>query len=353
MSKVLKQKLTVDVAIIGSGPAGIAAAITLKKAGIDNIVVLEREDQAGGIPRHCGHIAFGFKKYKRILTGPQYAQKNIEEALSLGIIIKLKTTVTALGKEGVLSVVSSADGGYEIKAKRVIIATGTREKPRSARFVSGDRVLGICNTGALQGMVYLKNKIPFKRPIIVGTEIVSFSSLLTCRKGGIKPVAMLEKNSRASVRWPIYYGASFFGTRLLLGTSIQKIQGKDRVESVVVKNGDKKLETIECDGVLFTGEFTPESSLVRMSHLEFDASTFSPIVNDQGCCSDSIYYAAGNVHQLNAEEGRNPFFYNAGHAPNAVNISGMCWNEGINVANNIMSDLGACPRTKIETKISE
>jgi len=204
-----------DVAIIGSGPAGISAAITLKKAGVDNIVVLERESEAGGIPRHCGHIAFGFKKYKRILTGPQYAKNNIAEAISLGIKIQLNTTVTALGEGGRLSLVSQ-QGVYELNAKRVLIATGTREKPRSARFVSGDRALGIYNTGALQGMVYLKQKIPFKRPLIVGTEIVSFSALLTCKKGGIKPVAMIEENPKPSVRWPIYYGAHLFGTPLLV-----------------------------------------------------------------------------------------------------------------------------------------
>ncbi len=324
-----------DVAIIGSGPAGISAAITLKKAGVDNIVVLERESEAGGIPRHCGHIAFGFKKYKRILTGLQYAKNNIEEALNLGINIQLNTTVTALGEGGKLSLVSQ-QGISELNAKRVLIATGTREKPRSARFVSGDRALGIYNTGALQGMVYLKQKIPFKRPLIVGTEIVSFSALLTCKKGGIKPVAMIEENPKPTVRWPIYYGAHLFGTPLFLETKINKIIGDQRVEAVILESAQGQKKSIECDGVLFTGQFTPESSLVRMSHIAFDSDTFSPSVNANGQCSDPAYYAAGNVRQLVPEKGRNAYFYTSDNPPNAVNISGMCWDQGGEVALNIL-----------------
>ena len=327
-----------DVAIIGSGPAGISAAITLKKAGIDNVIVIEREAEAGGIPRHCGHIAFGFKKYKRLLTGPQYAKKNIAEALSLGIDIQLKTTVTALGENGKLMLVSK-NGVSELNAKRVLLAMGTREKPRSTRFISGDRALGIYNTGALQGMVYLKNKIPFKRPIIVGTEIVSFSALLTCKKGGIKPVAMIEENAKPSVRWPIHYGAYVFGTKLFLETKIHKIVGDQRVESVILENAQGMQKSIDCDGILFTGQFTPESSLVRMSHIEFNHETFSPNVNELGQCSDPAYYAAGNLRQLPSDEGRNPYFYTAERAPNAVNISGMCWDQGADVATQIIRDL--------------
>lgn len=339
MINIIPQQ-TCEVAIIGSGPAGLAAAISLKKAGINNVVVIERETEAGGIPRHCGHIAFGFKKYKRLLTGPQYAKKNITEAQSLGIDIWLNTTVTALGEGGKLSLVSQK-GIFELNAKRVLIATGTREKPRSARFVSGDRALGIYNTGALQAMVYLKKKIPFKHPIIVGTEIVSFSALLTCKKGGIKPVAMIEENAKPSVRWPIHYGATVFGTKLFLKTKIAKIEGDQRVESVVLENSEGLQQSIKCDGVLFTGEFTPESSLIRMSHLEFDPDTFSPKINNSGCCSDPAYYAAGNVRQLAAEEGRNPYFYVAGSAPNAVNISGKCWDQGVEVASHIKNSLSS------------
>ena len=107
-----------DVAIIGSGPTGLSAAITLKKAGLNNIVVIEREAEAGGVPRHCGHPPFGFKEYKQILTGSKYAKKNVERALKLGINIQCKTTVTKLGKNGKLSL-ATTDGLKTLSAKRV------------------------------------------------------------------------------------------------------------------------------------------------------------------------------------------------------------------------------------------
>ena len=327
-----------DVAIIGSGPAGLSAAITLKKSGVDNIIVIERDDEAGGTPRHCGHPPFGFKEYKQILTGPKYANKNVQRALKLGIEIQCKTTVTNLGEHGELSL-ATPEGLKTLVAKRVLIATGTRETPRSARFVSGDRALGIYNTGALQAMVYLKGKIPFKRPVIVGTEIVSFSALLTCRKAGIKPVAMIEANSKASVRWPIYYSPYLFSTKLLLNSKINKLIGKNRIEAVEIIDGTGQISTLDCDGVLFTGMFTPESSLVRMSHLAFDPKTYSPTVDQQGRCSDPAYYAAGNLRQLPAEEGRNPLYYAKGQAPQAVNVSGFCWDQGRDVAKNLLKDL--------------
>jgi thioredoxin reductase len=327
-----------DVAIIGSGPAGISAAITLKKAGVDNIIVIEREPEAGGTPRHCGHPPFGFKEYKRILSGPSYARKNIERALKLGINIQCKTTVTQLGKEGVLSL-ATPEGLKKLLAKKVLIATGARETPRSARFVSGDRTLGIYNTGALQAMVYLKGTIPFKRPVIVGTEIVSFSSLLTCRKAGIKPVAMIEANNKPRVRWPISVSHYLFAPQLLLNSKIHKLIGKDRIEAVEVINNKGEIKRIECDGVLFTGLFTPESSLVQMSHLAVDPDTFSPKVDAAGRCSDPAYFAAGNLRQLPAEEGRNSLYYASGNAPPSVNVSGFCWDQGREVALHIIQQL--------------
>jgi thioredoxin reductase len=326
-----------NVVIIGSGPAGLSAAITLKQLGFSQIVVLERESEAGGIPRHCGHPPFGFKEYKQILTGPKYATNNVAKALSLGVEIRLNTTVTSLEEGGQLTVTSNT-GLYAINAKRVLIATGTREAPRSTRLTSGDRALGICNTGALQSMVYLKGSVPFKRPVIIGTEIVSFSALMTCKKGAIKPVAMIEEQLRPSVRWPFYYGAAVFGVKLLTNTKLTRIIAKERVQAVEVSSATGKTSQIECDGVLFTGKFTPESNLIRMSHIVFD-NNFSPITDDLGRCSDPAYYVAGNIIQLSPADGRNPWFYTKKRTPNAVNISGICWDQGRQVARNIASDL--------------
>lgn len=311
---------TCDVAIIGGGPTGLSAATELKRIGVKRVVVLDRETEAGGIPRHCGHPPFGILEYKRILTGPTYAKKIVATARDIGVDIWTKTTVTSLGSEGLISLVSP-DGACELKAKKVLLATGTRETPRSARLVSGQRALGICNTGTLQSMVYLKHCIPFKKPIVVGTEIVSFSALFTCKKAGIKPVAMLEESKTADVMWPINYASLLFGVPLFYEHMVVSINGHERVESVHISDKSGKERELQCDGVLFTGNFTPESSLARMSHLRINEITGEPIVDNFGRCSDPSYFAAGNV-----------LF-------KPVKVAGKCWNAGRIAAKWIAKDL--------------
>jgi len=327
-----------EVAIIGSGPSGLSAAIMLKKSGIQRVVVLEREVEAGGIPRHCGHPPFGIREFQRILTGPKYAKKLVEAAQNAGVKIELKTTVTMLGVGGKLSIVSP-EGTKVLTAERVLLATGIRETPRSARFVSGNRALGICTTGALQSMVYLKNRIPFHRPVVVGTEIVSFSALLTCRNADIKPVAILEEKPRPSVRWPIYELTRWFGVQLFLQTEIVNILGNERVEAIRVSDKNGKVREIACDGVLFSGQYTPESSLARISHLTLDPETNSPDVDEYGRCSDPVYYAAGNVVQPRRNQAKVPIFYVDGNQPNPVDDAGQCWSQGRATAKNIVKDL--------------
>jgi pyruvate/2-oxoglutarate dehydrogenase complex dihydrolipoamide dehydrogenase (E3) component len=231
----------------------------------------------------------------------------------------LKTTVTALRPGGLLSL-ATPEGQMELRARRVLIATGARETPRSARLVPGQRAWGVMNTGALQAMVYLKNLVPFRRPLVVGTELVSFSALLTCRRAGIRPVAMIEPNARPTVRWPLHYAHALFGVPLRLNTQIVDIRGDERVRAVRLRDGRGGEEDIACDGVLFTGRFTPESSLARASHLEIDPGSGGPSVDQFGRCSDPLCFASGNLLR-------------------PVEVSFRCWREGIEAARRIWRDL--------------
>ena len=341
MTDPLKNR-SYDVAIIGAGPAGLAAALELKKSGIERVIVLERESEAGGAPRHCGHPPFGIREYRRVLTGPAYAKRLVETAQENQINIALEHTVTKLEPMGKITVVA-AEGIFNLTAKRVLLATGTRETPRSARLVSGDRALGICNTGTLQSMFYLQKMVPFHRPVIIGTEIVSFSALSTCKKAGIHPVAMVEEKSRPTVRWPIYYAANFYKVPLLVSTKIEKIIGDDRVTAVLLKDKNGNIRELACDGILFTGQFTPESTLARISHLKLDDATDSPIIDQFGRCSDPTYYSAGNVQQYHAVGGPSthvPIYYTADNLPQPVDVAGQCWQEGRVTAGWIAKDLG-------------
>jgi NADPH-dependent 2,4-dienoyl-CoA reductase/sulfur reductase-like enzyme len=314
-----------DVAVVGGGPAGLAAATRLRQRGIERVVVLERERHAGGIPRHCGHPPFGMREFKRCLSGPRYAAALVERALSVGAEIRLQTTVVAANQGGHL-LLSTPDGLAEISAKRVILATGVRETPRSARFVSGARPLGILTTGALQAMVYLKQALPFRRPLIVGSELVSFSALLTCRHGGIKPVAMIEQNAKTTAWATSRALPAILGVPLMMNTHLLEILGKGRVSGVRLRDGADIERAIECDGVLFTGRFTPESSLIRMGHLALDPATGGPIVDNFSRCSDPAYFAVGNLLR-------------------PVETAGWCWQEGRDLGDFLFESLrGAEPK---------
>jgi thioredoxin reductase len=310
---------TCDVAIVGGGPSGLAAATQLKALGIASVVVLEREPQAGGIPRHCGHPPFGMREFKRIMTGPVYAEALIQKARMAGVEIFPNTTVVKIHEDGRLTL-STEKGIVEIKAKRVILSTGVRETPRAPRFITGQRPLGISTTGALQSMVYLKNTIPFKRPIIIGTELVSFSSLLTCCKAGIKPVAIIESDDRITARSICRLLPIIFGVPLRLNTSLVEILGKTRVTGVRIKTPTDGVQEIDCDGVLFTGQFTPESSLMRMGNLDIDHASGGPIIDQYGQCSAPNYSATGNLLH-------------------PVETAGWCWNEGVGTAFNVAKSL--------------
>ncbi len=309
----------IDVLIIGGGPAGLSAATELKRLGIAHVVVLDRELQAGGIPRHCGHPPFGMREFKRVFSGPQYAHKLVEAANKAGVEIRNSTTVVEIQAGGQLLLVDPK-GAYTLSAKRIIYATGVRETPRSARLISGSRPLGVMNTGALQSTVYLKHQRPFKHPVIVGTELVSFSAIQTCLHAGIQPRAMIEQNKSISARQPASLYAHFKRVPLHLQTRLLRIDGRTHVEAVTVENADGEQRQIECDGVILSGRFTPDATLARSGHLDIDPHSGGPRVDQFGRCSDPVYFATGNLLR-------------------PVETAGWSWNEGRETAQRVALDI--------------
>ncbi|MFA5123437.1 FAD-dependent oxidoreductase [Zavarzinia sp.] len=313
-----ERTVTCDVAIVGGGPAGLGAATELIRLGVERVVVLEREAKAGGIPRHCLHSPFGLREFGRLMRGPAYAECLADTAARAGAEIRLGATVTALEPGGSLAAVDHA-GPFRVEARRVLLATGAREASRAARLVTGARPLGIVTTGALQAMVHLKKRKPFERPLVVGSELVSFSALLTCRSAGIRPAAMIEAGPRTVARWPSRLLPLALGVPLLFESRITAIRGTTRVESVDILQG-RRQRTIECDGVLFTGAFLPEASLARLGPLAVDRGSGGPSIDQFGRCSDGAYFAAGNLLR-------------------PVETAGQCWREGVRAARAIAADL--------------
>jgi NADPH-dependent 2,4-dienoyl-CoA reductase/sulfur reductase-like enzyme len=189
-----------------------------------------------------------------------------------------------------------------MNAKHILVATGTRETPRSARLVGGSRPQGVMNTGALQQHVYLHDNRPFARPVIIGSELVSFSALLTCRHLGIRPVAMLEENPHISAQRPGDLIARFvFGVPVRTSTKLIAIEGRKNVEAVEIERRGKR-ERITCDGVIFTGLFRPETALIPTG--------------------------------LPSEK-----FSSAGNVLGPLKTSGECWQQGIAAAEDIAKRL--------------
>ncbi|MGI9311375.1 MAG: NAD(P)/FAD-dependent oxidoreductase [bacterium] len=322
-----------NVAVVGGGPAGLATAAELARLGVPDVIVLERESVAGGIPRHCDHSPFGMREFGRCWRGPRYAKHLLERTQKAGARVHVNTTVVAANADGRLTL-ATTHGASRLEANRVVLSTGARETPRAARLVSGQRPLGITTTGALQAMIYLKRKTPFKRPLIVGTELISFSALLTCRHAGIKPVAMIEQNNRITARSGAEALPGLLGIPVHLETELVEILGAQRVTGARLMHAGGATENLTCDGVLFTGEFTPESALLRMGHIETDAHSGGPLVDQFGRCSDPAYFAAGNLLR-------------------GVETAGWCWKEGVQVARCVhLSLAGRLPHSAQRARIA-
>jgi L-2-hydroxyglutarate oxidase LhgO len=296
-----------DVLIIGGGPAGLAAALELKKLGVKDIVVAERESEVGGIPRLCGHTGFGMRDLYRVMTGPSYARKYQDMAEKAGIKIATNTTITGwnnAAENGVLSTLSytSPDGLGSIEAKTILLATGVRERPRSARLVPGTRPQGVFTTGSLQRFVYQYHLPVGKRAVIVGAEIVSLSAVVTLLHAGVQAVSMITELPRHQLYMPIFLPAKILYADLLARTPIltnkhvTNILGKSHVEGIEITDIlSGTSEIIECETVIFTGNWIPENELARRGNIETLNPSLGPQVDSSYRTSQLGVFAAGNV----------------------------------------------------------
>ncbi len=327
----MSEWLRTDVAIVGGGPSGLSAAMELRRRGLARVIVLEREPQAGGVPRHCAHPPFGMREFGRVLSGPEYARRLHSAAVRAGVDVRVRHSVVALNPGGTLTV-SSPTGLVTVQARRVVLATGARETSRAARLVSGERPLGVMNTGTFQGCVSLKQLRPFMRPVIVGTELVSVSAILTCVRHGVRPAAIIEAADGPSARWPLGLVTRLLGIPVYLQSRITQINGSMQVRSVEVTSNAGRRRDIPCDGVIFSGEFLPESALLRMDGTVLvDSASGGASIDQFGRCTDPVYFAAGN-------------------ALRPIETAGWCYREGRAVGTSVAQDLEA-PWPALETAL--
>ena len=331
----------IDIVVVGSGPAGLAAAAAARRAGAGRVVLLERQAEPGGVPRQCGHSPYGMREFHRVMGGRAYARRLVDDARAAGVeircgqsVVGLETGVDAgdvdVGDAGTwapeprLRTVSS-DGHATLAPRAVIVATGVRETTRAAALLPGQRPGGILNTGALQDLVYLRGRVPFRRPVVLGSELVTMSALITCATHGIRPVALIESAARPILRAPLNWLPRTLGVPVLLGAEIVDVDGQDRVRGVRARLADGTERGFECDGLLLTGRFVPEASLLRGAGAAMDARTQGPRIDACGRTSLPGVYAVGNVLR-------------------GVETAGWAWAEGRRVARAAVRDLaGARP----------
>ena len=293
----------VDVLVIGAGPAGMAAAIAAKEAGIENLLVLEREQNMGGILRQCIHNGFGLHRFKEELTGPEYAQRDIDKVNELGIEVRTGTTVLSVDENRFVTAISREHGVQLFEAGAVILAMGCRERPRGALATPGTRCAGIYSAGTAQKFVNLEGYMPGKRCVILGSGDIGLIMARRMTLEGAKVLACVELMPYSGgLTRNIVQCLQDYDIPLYLSHTVIDIQGKERLSGVTVAQVDENRQPIpgsekqfDCDTLLLSVGLIPENELTEMANVEMSTLTSGAIVDDSLQTSKEGIFACGNV----------------------------------------------------------
>lgn len=294
---------TCDVVIIGGGPAGLAAAVSAKENGIEDILILERDEELGGILNQCIHNGFGLHTFKEELTGPEYAGRFIEKVKELNVPYKLHTMVLDITKEKIVTAMNKEEGIFQIQAKTVILAMGCRERSRGALNIPGYRPAGVFSAGTAQRLVNMEGYMPGKEVVILGSGDIGLimARRMTLEGAKVKVVAELMPYS-GGLKRNIVQCLDDFGIPLKLSHTVVEIKGKERVEGITLAQVDSNNKPIpgteefySCDTLLLSVGLIPENELSRGMGVEMSPITSGPIVNESLETNIEGVFACGNV----------------------------------------------------------
>ena len=292
-----------DIVIIGGGPAGLAAALEARKSGVESILILEREGRLGGILNQCIHNGFGLHTFKEELTGPEYAQRYIEQVEAEKIPYCLNATVVSVEADRTVTYVGREWGLQRILAKAVILAMGCRERPRGALNIPGFRPAGIYSAGTAQRLINIEGAVVGKEVVILGSGDIGLimARRMTLEGAKVKVVAEIMPYS-GGLRRNIVQCLEDFGIPLKLSHTVVEIRGKKRVEGVVLAKVDENRrpisgteEFIPCDTLLLSVGLLPENELTRKLNVAMSPVTGGPEVNEHMETQLPWLFACGNV----------------------------------------------------------
>lgn len=293
----------VDIVIVGGGPAGLAAAVAAYDNGINNLLILERDEQLGGILNQCIHNGFGLHTFKEELTGPEYADRFIRQVLDRKIEYKLNTMVMDISSDRVVTAMNREDGMFQIQAKAVILAMGCRERPRGALNIPGYRPAGIFSAGTAQRLVNIEGYMPGKEVVILGSGDIGLimARRMTLEGAKVKLVAELMPYS-GGLKRNIVQCLDDYGIPLRLSHTVVDIEGKEHITAVTIAEvgADRKPikgteERYTCDTLLLSCGLIPENELSSSAGVQLSPVTGGPVVNESLETNIKGVFACGNV----------------------------------------------------------
>jgi len=292
-----------DVAVIGSGPAGLVAAIEAYRNGAKNVLLLEREEELGGILKQCIHNGFGLEQFKKDYTGPEYAERLIEDLGKTGVRCFLNTMVTGVTPDKTITAVNSESGVFQIESKSIVLAMGCRERARGSINIPGTRPAGVLTAGTAQRLVNIEGYLPGKEVVILGSGDIGLimARRLTLEGAQVKGVYEIM-NYPGGLKRNIVQCLNDFDIPLHLSHTVTEIRGRERVEGVVVSKVDEKMQPIggsekfiPCDTLLLSVGLIPENELSKGVGVELSQTTTGPVTSETMETSVPGIFSCGNV----------------------------------------------------------